>query len=85
VYRADSFNAVSKELSRYKVDLVRVQEVRWERDGTESAGEYTFFYGNGNENYESCTGFFLYKRIISAVKSIVLVRDRILDIILRGL
>jgi hypothetical protein len=29
-----------------------VQEVRWEGDGTEPAGKYTFFYGKENENYE---------------------------------
>jgi hypothetical protein len=39
---------------------VGVQEVRWERGGTEPAGEYTiFFYGKGSKNHESGTGFFL--------------------------
>jgi hypothetical protein len=32
--------AVSKELTRYMLDLVGVQEVRWEGGGTEPAGEY---------------------------------------------
>jgi hypothetical protein len=36
-----------KEFQIYKLDLVRVQEVRWDRGGTEPAGEYTFFYGQG--------------------------------------
>jgi hypothetical protein len=31
--------------------LVGVQEVRWEGGGTEPVGEYTFFYGKGNENH----------------------------------
>jgi hypothetical protein len=39
---------VSSELSRYKLDLVGVQEVRSESGGTEPAGEYTFFCGKGN-------------------------------------
>jgi hypothetical protein len=48
---------VAKEISKYKLDSVGVQEVRWDRDGTELAGEYTFFYAKENEN-ELATGFF---------------------------
>jgi hypothetical protein len=51
LYRAGSLKTVSRELARYKLDLVGVQEVRWEGSGTEPAGEYTFFYGKGNENH----------------------------------
>jgi hypothetical protein len=49
LYRAGSVVIVSKELSKYKLHLVGVQEVRLEDGGTEPAGEYTFFYGKGNE------------------------------------
>jgi hypothetical protein len=34
---------VSRELSRYRLYLVRAQEVRWEDSSTVLAGEYTFF------------------------------------------
>jgi exonuclease III len=85
LYRAGSLMTVSKELSKYKLDLVGVQEVRWEGGGTEPAGEYTLFYGKGNENHELGTGFFfVHKRITSAVKRVEFISDRMSHIILRG-
>jgi hypothetical protein len=63
---------------------VGVQEVRWEGGGTEPVGEYTFFYGNWNENHELGAGLFVHKRIISAVKKVEFVSDRMSYIILRG-
>jgi hypothetical protein len=84
LYRAGSLKTVSRELARYKLDLVGVQEVRWEGGGTEPVGEYKCFYGKRNENHELGTGFFVHKRIIPAVKTVEFVSDRMSYIILRG-
>jgi hypothetical protein len=51
LYRAGSLTAVVSELARYKLDLVVVPEVRWDKEGTVRAGDYNFHYGKGNENY----------------------------------
>jgi hypothetical protein len=48
---------VSRKLARYKLDLMEVQEVKWEGSGTEPVGEYTFFYGKGNGNHKLCRFF----------------------------
>jgi exonuclease III len=62
MYRAGSLRAVGEGISKYKLDLVRLQEVRWDGGGTERASEYTFFYGIGNKNNELGTGFMVHKR-----------------------
>jgi hypothetical protein len=84
MYRTGSLRVAAGKISRYKLDLVGVQEIRWSRGDTEPTGQYTFFYGKGNQNHELRTGFFVHKRIISAVKMVEFVSDRMSFIILRG-
>jgi len=68
LYRAGSLRAVVRELARYKLNLVGVQEVRWDKGGTVRAGDYNFFYEKGNENHQLGTAVFVHHRKVSAVK-----------------
>ena len=46
-----SLTTVARELARYKLDLVGVQEVRWDKWGTAREWDFIFFYGKGNGNH----------------------------------
>jgi len=67
LHRSGSLTAAAKELATYKLDLVRVQEVRWD---TVRTGDYILFYGKGNENHQSATSFVVHHKIISVVKGV---------------
>jgi hypothetical protein len=36
---------VAEEISKYKLYIVEVEKVRWDKGGIEPANVYTFFYG----------------------------------------
>ena len=48
------------------------------------AGEYNIFYGKGNENHQLGTGFVVHRIIVTAVKTVEFVSDRLSYIVLRG-
>jgi len=51
LYRSGSITAAARELARYKLDLVGVKEVKWDKEGTVTL-EIIFFYGKGNESHQ---------------------------------
>ena len=60
-----------------------LQEVRWDKGGTGRAGDYNFSMEKETKII-SWEQDFLQRRLISAVKRVEIVGDRVLHIILRG-
>jgi hypothetical protein len=60
LYRAGSLKTVSRGVGKCKLDLVGVQEIRLENGVTERAEDYTFFYGEGNEDHQLGTDRFFH-------------------------
>ena len=58
LYRAGALGLVNSELDRCRMDLIGVQEVRWEGSGTLESGNYTLLHGEGKANHQLGTGFF---------------------------
>jgi hypothetical protein len=83
LYRADSLKTVASELAKYNLDLITVQEVRWDEDGSQPTDDYTFFYGSGNANYHLGTGVFIYNGIISTLTWVKFISHKVY-ITLRG-
>jgi len=76
--RARSFTAAAREFTIYKLDLVIIKEVRWDKGGMVSARDYNFFYEEGNKNHQLGTGLFVHHRIVSTVTRVEFVNDRVL-------
>ena len=83
LYKARYLTATARKLGRYKLDLVSVQWIRWDKGGTVREGNYNFFYG---KKIKSSIGnrIFVQRRILSAVTRVEFVSDRMSYIVLRG-
>jgi hypothetical protein len=42
LYRPGSLTRAVRETAKYRLHFVGVQKVKWDRSGTQPAGEYTF-------------------------------------------
>jgi hypothetical protein len=59
LYASESLTTIARELASYKLHLMGLQKVRWDKRGTVKAGDYIFFYGNEtkiiNQEQDFCT------------------------------
>jgi len=63
---------------------VGLQEVRWYKRDTVRTVDYIFFFNRKEIIHQLGTGFLVHHRIVSAVKGVEFVSDRMSCIVLRG-
>ncbi|XP_018344902.1 PREDICTED: uncharacterized protein LOC108750139 [Trachymyrmex septentrionalis] len=71
------------EVERYGVEVVALQETRWAGKGSLNAGSYTLHYG-GSEIHSLGIGFMINRKILSAVKDIKFINERLGLLVVQG-
>ncbi|KAL1448299.1 hypothetical protein WDU94_008926, partial [Cyamophila willieti] len=80
-----SSDILAEELSRYDLDVVALQEVRWPYDGKSNTNEYQIYYsGNNQGRFQYGVAIAVRNKIDSAVISFNAVTDRICTMRLKG-
>ena len=80
-----SLGSVISEIEKYRVDLVGIQEVRWEGGGNFESGNYILHYGEGNAKHQLETGFLVNRRITLAVERVEFFSDLFSCVRLKGI
>ena len=75
---------MARKLARYKLDLVGVQDVKWDKEGRVRTGDYSLFLWKRKRKPSVANRIFVHHRLISTVKRVDFVSDRMSYIVLRG-
>lgn len=85
LYKPGSLQCVLKEINRYNVDIVGLQEIRWPGSGNLKSENMTvFFSGKNNGKHDNGVGFVIKSSVLRLVKKFELINDRICYIVLTG-
>jgi len=81
LHTAGSITGAARELASYKLDVVGVKEVKWDKESTVPVEIIIFSW---KRKPSTGTGFFVQYRMVPSVKKVEFVGDRTLCIVLRG-
>jgi len=83
LYKPGVATDLVKEIERYKMKCVALQEVKWDDSRTTKILKRTIFSGKYEQNHQLGTGFTVHESIIHAVREFKYINPRIFTITLR--
>jgi hypothetical protein len=83
LYRAGAYKELMREVERYELDIVAIQESRWTGQGEISGGKHILYYG-GADKHSLGTGFVINKKLVPAICDVQFVNDRLSFLVMRG-
>ncbi|VVC27148.1 Endonuclease/exonuclease/phosphatase,Reverse transcriptase domain [Cinara cedri] len=78
LYKAGALGTLVDAIDRYKVNIVALQEMRWQGEGCLPTGNMTLFFGGITSNkHENGVGFLVHNSLIPWIKQFRAINDRI--------
>lgn len=85
LYRAGALNNLLEEASKYKLDILALQEIRWPGQDIITKRSYTLFYSGSNQGrHELGTGFLVNKRLRHQIIDFEAISERLCRLKMRG-
>ena len=67
MYSSAALSSVTREIEKFRMDLVGIQEIRWEFDDISESGIYILFFGEDNV-FANKNRLFVHRRVRSVIK-----------------
>lgn len=84
MYRAGALKELTDEISRLRVDIAAIQEVRWKGSGNVQGRDYVIFYSGSNEKHAFGTAFIVPLRLKDIVMEFQPINERLCKLRMRG-
>lgn len=75
--KAGKMEEVAKEMNKYKMEIIALQEIRWKEEGKIDKENYTMFYGGEPKQGRNGTGFMISKKFRDKVLKFKVINGRI--------
>ncbi|KAL4085374.1 hypothetical protein QTP88_027233 [Uroleucon formosanum] len=76
--------SIVKEIEKYKIKIVALQEIRWSDERTIDINDTTILYGKCNERPQFGVGFVVHKSLVHTIKEFKVINSRIAILIVRA-